>query len=177
MIERKIFLTFAFLAATLAVVISNNILEARTLHPKEGIYCIVSESNPNYAVDVQNGWQASKETPLWIYQKNNSDAQIFQIKKVSRDWYKIIHLRSGYLVNVQYGNANNDARLWLYHDDDTPSCYWRFIDAGHGACIIQSQIATHKVFDLPNNDAYNGATLHLWEQHKGQSAKWRLVKM
>jgi hypothetical protein len=177
MIKQKIFLILAFLAVTLAATISNNILEARTLHPEEGIYCIISEGNPNYAVDVRYGGQASKETPIWIYHKNNSDAQIFQIKKVRRGWYKIIHVRSGFLISVQNGNANNDARLWLYHDDETPSCYWKFIDAGHGACIIQSQISTHKVFDLPNNDAYNGATLHLWEQHKGQSAKWRLIKM
>ncbi len=150
---------------------------ATVVYPNEGDYYILPESNTNHAIDVKGGGQAAVGTPLQIYQKNNSDAQLFTIKRVNGDWYKIIHKRTGLVMNVQGGNDANSARLWLYHDDGTDSCYWRFIDAGNGSYIIQSKLGQQRVFDLYGNNAYSGAVLHLWQYHTNQAARWKLVQV
>ena len=150
---------------------------ATVVNPNEGDYYILPESNTNHAIDVKGGGQAAVGTPLQIYQKNNSDAQLFTIKRVNGDWYKIIHKRTGLVMNVQGGNDANSARLWLYHDDGTDSCYWRFIDAGNGSYIIQSKLGQQRVFDLYGNNAYSGAVLHLWQYHTNQAARWKLTQV
>ena len=145
-------------------------------HPSEGDYFILPESNGSFAIDVKGGGQAAEYTPIWIYQKNNSDAQIFSIRRVSGDWYKIVHKRTGYVINVQNGSDSDRNQMWLYHDDGTDSCYWRFINAGNGSYIIQSKLGSNRVFDLNGNNAFNGAILHLWSYHTNQAARWKLVR-
>ena len=152
---------------------SNNNVQAA--HPNEGDYFILPESNNSFALDVKGGGQAAAGTPIWLYQKNDSDAQIFTVKRVSSDWYKLVHKRTGLVINVQNGNDNDRTQMWLYHDDGTDSCYWRFINAGNGSYIIQSKLGSNRVFDLNGNNAYNGAVVHLWAYHTNQAARWKLV--
>lgn len=149
---------------------------AKVVYPNEGDYFIIPESNGSHALDVKGGGQAARGTPIQLYGKNDTDAQIFTIKRVSDDWYKIIHKRTGQIINVQNGNQNNGARLWLWSEDGTDSCYWRFIDAGNGSYIIQSRLGQQKVFYLANNNPYSGATVQLWQYHTNQAARWKLVR-
>lgn len=174
----KIFLA-AILVAAVTFGVFQNVADARSnfMHPRDGYYFIVPAINPNFAMDIPGGGAAAELTPVSLYQRNESDAQIFYIQRVSGDWYRIIHNRSGYVVNVREGNSENDARIWLYHDDGTPSCYWRFIDVGYGECVIQSQVYPNRMIDLHQANAYNGALLHLWGPHFEISARWILVKM
>ena len=144
-------------------------------HPSEGDYFIVPESNGAFALDVKGGGQAAAGTPIWLYQKNDSDAQIFTIRRVNGDWYKLVHKRTGLVINVQRGNDSDRTQMWLYQDDGSDSCYWRFIDAGNGSYIIQSKLGSNRVFDLNGNNAYNGATVQLWSYHTNQAAHWKLV--
>lgn len=153
---------------------SNN--NVRVVQPSEGDYFILPESNGSFAIDVKGGGQAPAGTPVWIYQRNDSDAQLFTLRRVNGDWYKIVHKRTGLVINVQNGNDNNGTQMWLYYDDGTDSCYWRFIDAGNGSYIVQSKLGSNRVFDLQNNNAFNGAALHLWQYHTNQAARWKLVK-
>lgn len=151
---------------------SNNV---SVFHPSEGDYFIVPESNGSFALDVKGGGQAAECTPIWLYQKNNSDAQIFTIRRVNGDWYKIVHKRTGYVINVRNGSDSDRNQMWLYHDDGTDSCYWRFINAGNGSYIIQSKLGSNRVFDLNGNNAYAGATVQLWSYHTNQAARWKLA--
>ncbi|MBR1580179.1 MAG: RICIN domain-containing protein [Selenomonadaceae bacterium] len=153
---------------------SNNNVQAA--HPNEGDYLILPESNNSFALDVKGGGQAAAGTPIWLYQKNGSDAQIFTVKRVNGDWYKLVHKRTGLVINVQNGNDSDRNQMWLYHDDGSDSCYWRFINAGNGSYIIQSKLGSNRVLDLNGNNAYNGAVVHLWSYHTNQAARWKLVQ-
>lgn len=178
MLGKLKFFLAAILVAAVTFGVFQNVADARSnyMRPREGYYFIVPAVNPNFAMDVQAAGIAER-TPIWLYERNNSDAQYFYIQRVSGDWYRIIHGRTGLVVNVKEGNSENDARLWLYRDDGSPSCYWRFIDVGYGECVIQSQVYPNRMIDLHQANAYNGALIHLWGPHFDLSARWILVRV
>ena len=146
----------------------------RVVQVREGDYEILPEKSSSYAMDVTGGGQASKETLIELYDRNGTDAQIFTIQRVSGEWYRIIHKRTGYVVNVAGGHDRNSEDIQIYKDDGTDSCYWRFLDAGNGSYIIQSKLGGGRVLDLSNNKTRNGTRIQLWDFHTDQAARWVL---
>lgn len=144
-------------------------------YPMEGDYYICPEANTNYALDLSGGGTATY-TFFQLYQCNGTGAQIFTIKRVGGEWYKLVHKESGKVVNVESGISKNDARLWLYPDDGTASCYFRFVKiGGTDSYVIQNQINPYRVLDLDNARTFNGSIVHLWDQHVNLSARWQLI--
>ena len=175
--KKKSLLVFALVLACGVLMLAPDAgLAARVAFPANGDYYIVPGSAKNFAMDVKNGGLSSG-TPIWLYTKNNSSAQIFTLKRVDGDWYTITHKASGLVVNVKHGDTANDTDIWIYPDDGTASCHWRFLGFGGGYFVIQSRLAGQKVIDLHNNDAHDEAVIHLWDYHNGPSATWRLVPL
>ncbi len=144
-------------------------------YPAEGDYYICPEANTNYALDLSGGGTATY-TFFQLYQRNETGAQIFTLNRVGGEWYKLIHKESGKVVNVESGISKNDARLWLYPDDGTASCYFRFVKiGGTDSYAIQNQISPYRVLDLDNARTFNGSIVHLWDQHVNLSARWQLI--
>ena len=132
------------------------------IYPSEGRYSILTACNTGFAIDVC-GAMTEEETiiHLWTYWDGN-EAQVFELKKAYDEWYKIFYVKNPkMLVNVMYGYNGNDARLWLYHDDNTDACLFRFLDAGNGEVIIESKLG--KVIDLDNGIAFDDAKVHMWD--------------
>ena len=165
-------LMFSLLATTTGE--ARSYRDSRAVQVREGDYMILPEKSSNYALDVAGGGDASKETWIQLYERNNSDAQIFTIERVDGEWYRIVHKRTGYVVNVAGGHDKNSAQIQIYKDDGTDSCYWRFIDADNGSYIIQSKLDGGRVLDLSDNETSNGRKIQLWDYHTGQAARWVL---
>lgn len=142
--------------------------------PEPGDYYIVP-LNSSCAIDVPNN-SLNEGTVLQIYGQNNMPAQIFRLERVANGWYKIIHKDSGYVLNCQWGSNSNGTKLWLYHDDGTASCHWRFRDLGGGVYNIESELPSNPFLEVQNGNPFNGAVLQLWQQHTGNAAKWTLKK-
>jgi GH24 family phage-related lysozyme (muramidase) len=169
-------LIFSLIAA--CVVVTAN-AAYYVIWPEEGYYIIKPAANSGYALDVKGGGNAAKKTAIQLYETNGTDAQVFYLECVNRNegWYLIRHVRTGYVLNVVNGEGKNDGRLWLYHNDNTDACYFRFADAGNGYCLIQAKVAGGKyIIDLDNARCFNEAIIHLWSLHGGLSAQWQLVK-
>ena len=167
---------FVFAAVIMLVLAPDAGLAARVAFPANGDYYIVPSSSSSFAMDVQYG-KLAPETPIWLYRKNNSPAQVFTLKRVDGDWYTITHKASGLAINIRKGDTENDARLWLYRDEGAAGCYWRFRNLGGGYYVIQSRLGAQRVIDLHNNDPHDEAVIHMWEYHDGPSAAWKLIPL
>ena len=145
--------------------------------PDQGqFYVIRPACSSDFAADVCGGGDAPEGTPIQLWEGNGSDAQIWQLVCVDpqEGWYKLVHVRTGLVLNVVNGDGRNDARLQLWHDDGTPACHFRFAAIGD-ACLIQSRVAGGAyVIDLDNALTFNGSVIHLWSIHDGVSAQWKL---
>ena len=145
--------------------------------PTEGDYYLLPEANSGYALDVAGGGDAPEQTILQLYYKNNTDAQIFHIKRISGEWHVIQHKRTGRVANCQWGGNSNGTRLWLYHYDGTASCHWRFIKQNNDSYLIQSQLSGNPIMELHNNNVYAQGRIQLWNRHSGQAGRWKLVRV
>ncbi|MBR2142288.1 RICIN domain-containing protein [Anaerovibrio sp.] len=149
----------------------------KIVYPAEGDYYLIHEANGGFALDVKGGGQAAPLTNVWLYNKNNSDAQLFTVKRNSNGWYTIAHKRTGHVLNVPYSNTSNGIALWIARFDNTDACFWRFIDAGNGSYFIQNKISPNPIMEVSGNNIYTGAKVQLWQRHNGQAGKWKLVKV
>lgn len=140
-----------------------------------GNYYIVPETNGDYSLDVKGGGAAPEQTDIQLFNKHGGDAQIFELQRVSGDWYVIKHERTGYVINVAFGNHSNGTGVWLYRYDGTDSCLWRFLKKDNGSYQIESKLPTNPILELQNNNAYPGGRIQLWQHHNGQAGMWKLI--
>ncbi len=138
---------------------------------------IASAADPNYVLDLSGGG-ANTYTYFQLYQRNDSDAQIFTIKNMGDGWFLIIHKKSGKVVNVESGVSKSGARLWLYPWDSTPACLFRFFQVTDSdSYVIQNRISPGRILDVDNGHmgCYNNQRVQLWNIHDGISAHWILI--
>lgn len=143
----------------------------------EGDYVIASAADPNYVLDLSGGGTTTY-TYFQIYERNNTGAQTFTIKKLGDGWSLLVHKESGKVVNVENGDSKCAARLWLYPWDNTPAGQFRFFQvSGTDTYVIQNGISPGRVLDVDNGQmgCYNGQRVQLWDSHDGVSARWKLI--
>lgn len=168
-------LAFALLATLFFALSPMPADAAAYYYPPEGHYFLKPLASASYAMDVCGGGDAPVGTKVHLWEQNFTDAQDWFLKCVdsNQGWYLIVHARTGLVLNVVNGEGRNDARLWLYYNDSTPACHFRFIRSG-GGYLIQSRLGNF-VIDLDNASTFNGSVLHLWSYHSGLSAQWELT--
>ena len=128
----------------------------RILYPAEGTYTISYAGNENYGLAVEGGSTDAQARILL----DLAGTKVV-LKHVGNGWYKVLYASNpNLLVNVMNGYNGLDGRLWLYPDDNTDACLFRFLDAGNGHVIIESKLGT--VIDLDNGNAFAGALVHMW---------------
>jgi len=143
----------------------------------EGDYIIASAADPNYVLDLSGGGTATY-TYFQLYERNDTPAQIFTVKKMDDGWFLLVHKESGKVVNVENGVSKCGARLWLYPWDSTTSGQFRFFQVnGTDSYVIQNGISPGRVLDVDNGHmgCYNGQRVQLWDTHDGVSAQWKLI--
>lgn len=115
-----------------------------------GNYVIVSDLGNNLVLDVScNG--TSNKSNIQVYSANNSTAQIFQLIKVSGDWYKIMHTHSGRVLDISGGSKKAKGNVQLYDWNGSNAQLWKLIPNGNGGCYIQSKLGTY--LDVSNGTA------------------------
>lgn len=117
------------------------------------------------------------QTDIWLYQANGTEAQTFSVVYVDGEWFKIVLKKNPQMcINVVNGDSKNGARLWLWPDDGTDSCYFKAISCGDGTYKLQSKIGPNqRILDLSNDTAYNGAVVQLWDMHDTPAGRWKFT--
>ena len=143
----------------------------------EGDYVISPSGHSDYALDAAGGYSDAK-TDIWLYQKNGTEAQTFSVVYVEGEWFKIVLKKNPQMCINVIGETRNGARLWLWPDDGTDSCYFRAIDCGDGTYKIQNKRGPdQRILDLSNDVAYNGAVVQLWDMHDTPAGRWRFTSV
>jgi len=141
----------------------------------EGDYYICAYDNNSYCIDVTGG-STAVGTYVQLYKRSDgNNAQIYTLTHVGNNWYTITNRHSGLVLNVKGGENAAGARLWMYENDGTAACHFRFRKFDNsGNYIIEARVGD-KVVDLDNNVIANTTKVHLWNYHEGASARWNLL--
>ena len=87
--------------------------EYDSIEVPEGIYTIQTALSSSKTLDIANGSKANFGN-IWIYNINNTEAQEFEIEKVSDGYYKIESKLSGKVLDVANGSRTAGANVWQY---------------------------------------------------------------
>lgn len=82
--------------------------EYDSIEVPEGIYTIQTALSSSKTLDIANGSKANFGN-IWIYNINNTEAQEFEIEKVSDGYYKIESKLSGKVLDVANGSRTAGA--------------------------------------------------------------------
>lgn len=138
---------------------------------KEGVYTIRTALNKNYVLDVAWGSLVNGGN-IQLYTSNDSDAQKFEVKKVSDGYYKIISLSSGKALDICAGSVKSGTNVQQYTWNNSNAQLWRFIEADNGKYFIQSKLGT--VLDVFSAICVNSSNVQSYELNESVAQQWVL---
>ena len=147
--------------------------EYDSIEVPEGIYTIQTALSSSKTLDIANGSKANFGN-IWIYNINNTEAQEFEIEKVSDGYYKIESKLSGKVLDVANGSRTAGANVWQYSWNGSDAQLWRFVDAGDGKYYIQSKLGT--VLDVTSASAAAGTNVQTYTFNQSTAQKWTLLE-
>ena len=138
-----------------------------------GTYVIQTSLSAGKAMDIDNA-SANDKANLQIFDKNDTLAQSFMIKKVADKEYQIVSQKSGKALDLAGKTNQSGTNVWQYSKDNSNTQIWKFIDAGNGYYYIESKLGN--VLEVANGSTNNGANVQIATWGKNAKQKWKLVK-
>lgn len=133
-------------------------------------YNIATSINRNFLLDVSaNG--TSNGTNIQIYAANQSTAQQFYVYRVSGSWYKIVHVRSGKVIDVTNGSKASQANVQLYQYNGSAAQLWKFIPY-KGGYLIQNKLGNY--LDVSGGQAASGTNVWVYSANYSAAQIWYL---
>lgn len=103
---------------------SKTLKTGQVVRPADGYYVIVSGLSSNKALDVNGCATGYANIQLWSL--NYSKAQIYYIEHVSGDWYRIVNVNSGKVIDVEGNSSKSGANICQYSYNGQNNQLWRF---------------------------------------------------
>lgn len=139
----------------------------------DGIYRF--ETKNGMRLDV-NGASHSSGANIQLWEKNDSDAQIFKVEYQNNGYYKITNVASGKVLDIDGGNAHNGANVIQYGWHGGPNQQWKIVSSGESGyyCLLSAQNTT-QALDISGGIFKNGTNVQSWEKNNSDAQKWKLV--
>lgn len=147
--------------------------EYDSIEISEGTYTFQTALSTSKVLDIANGSKVNFGN-VWIYNINNTEAQEFDVKKVSDGYYKIESRLSGKVLDVANGSRTAGSNVWQYSWNGSDAQLWRFLDAGDGKYYIQSKLGT--VLDVTSASTAAGTNVQTYTFNRSTAQKWTLLE-
>ena len=142
---------------------------------ENGTYYIKSGLNDKKVLDVANGSTGNKAA-IQIYDRNESDAQKFEITNVGGEYYTIKSKKSGKVIDVTNGGTKAGTKIQQYTSNGTDAQKWEFEYLGSGYYHIKSK-ASGLYLDVTNAKADNKNQLQIWTENKNKAQRFKLEQI
>lgn len=150
-----------------------------------GEYYMIYAANSSFCLDVVGG-QAIDGTNIHMYQANETDAQIFRLKKVnSQTTTNLTLLEEGIyfihigrddkkVIDVANGSTYNQANIQIYEKNGTTSQMFvvkKIKNGGYSIYSYQSNLA----MTVENGRNSDGVNVYQYFPNNSDSQKWRII--
>lgn len=144
--------------------------------PLNGTYRIESSVNRDFCVDV-NGASTANKANIQLYNKNGTQAQIFNLEYISGGYYRIVNIKSGKAIDVSGAKIINRRNIWQYELNGTKAQLWKPVKNSDGSFTFESALKSDYVMDLSGAVAKNKRNIHLYKKNGTNAQRWFLVKV
>ncbi len=157
--------------------ISIHQLEASAADVAEGIYVLQSAVDSSKVADVADRG-TSNGCNLWLYERNNSAAQVFRITSAGYGYYTIqLAMTNDKVLDVFGGKGYQGCNVGIWSSNGNPATdnqLWSFESAGNGYYYIKSK--TGYYLDVNGATSANKTNIQVWTGNKTNAQKWKLVR-
>lgn len=137
----------------------------------DGIYQILLKND--MTLDVDSG-KFDNNANVQIWHNDIAQQQKFRIQKVNgTNYYEIININSGKLLDVQDGNTDIGANLNQFERNNTESQYWYFKECGNGYYNIISKLSGLCIDISGGITTNNGTNVQLYDDNSSEGQKFR----
>lgn len=140
-----------------------------TQNYEEGYYTIISKLDENKAIDIVNGEKANG-TNVWLYQNNNTVAQIWHLNKLENGYYSVT---SSMNPEIALTVDKDNVEIAKYTGADTQK--WAIKDLGNGYAYFVSK-ANGLNLNIAGGKNANGTNVEVAESSAKDSQMFKLVK-
>lgn len=140
-----------------------------------GTYFIASGGNSNRVLD-DSGANLSAGANVWLYDKNDSSAQRWEI---SQDQIGLVTIRnelSGKVLDVNCGNAANGVNIQLWDSNGSSAQKWIPLLNGDGTVTFKSAIDDNFALDLVGASTARGTNVQLYRANNTPAQSFVLAK-
>lgn len=141
----------------------------------EGFYQIESLVAENKAVDIGEA-SPKAETSVWLWDKNDSLAQIFYIAQADDGFFEIRPVCSGMALDVAGAEAEQGTNVWQYPLNSTDAQRWSFENCYDDVFVIRTKLGDF-CLDVEGADSGNGTNIRIWEPNYTCAQKFRFKKV
>ena len=142
---------------------------------ENGTYYIKSAINEKKVLDVKNGSTANKAA-IQIFDRNETEAQKFEISSAGGEYYTIKSKKSGKVVDVKNEGKVKGTKVQQYTSNGTDAQKWEFEYAGGGKYYIKSKV-NGLYLDVPEGKATNERQLNVWTENRSNAQKFKLEQI
>ena len=144
-------------------------------------YYTMKNLNSGKMIDVSNG-DIRKNTNVWQYEENYTDAQKWVITKTEDGYYNIISKRSGIYLEVEDGKISNGTNIQMNLKNEKYNQKFLFTkiedDFGeiqNGTYEISTKLASNMILDVSEGSMLNGANVQIWADANEKQQKFEIT--
>lgn len=147
------------------------------IQPKTDYYYRINSGvSSNQDVTVA-GANTAQGTNIYIYAREDQDAQYFRFNPVGNNYYEIVSkLDDKMVLDVQGGNTELKTNIQLWPRNDTKSQHFRILKDVSGRIYIESALKTGMVLDVQDAKSANRTNIQLYQIHKGKNQWFKLIQ-
>lgn len=104
----------------------------------DGVYEIRSALDENRVIDVQDASRKNGAN-IRLWEKNNTQAQRFEVKRDGKGAYTIKCMCSGKMMDVMHAGTTNETNIWQFQWNGTDAQKWYIVPLNDGFYAIVSK--------------------------------------
>ena len=136
-------------------------------------YFIIPSTNLNQSICVEKMSKNDKANVFVYKHYSIYDNRYWKIEKYNGQWYRIINVRSGKVLDVSGGSNKNGTNVQQYTWNGSASQLWRFFSAGNGYYYIQSKLGTY--LNVAGGKTSDETNIQTWEYNGTSSQRFKLT--
>ena len=142
-------------------------------------YVISAESDADLCVDVK-GASSSPGTDVWLYAKNNTDAQRWAFipnDPVPTGTYSVrTGMNQDMVLDVVGNGQTNGTNVQIYPDNDTNAQIWKITNKDNGLSLIRAS-QSGKAMDVVSAQAVSGTNVQIYDVNNTDAQDWLVQPM
>ena len=140
----------------------------------DGYYTINSSLDISKVIDINHAYKANG-TNIEIYQSNNGNNQIWNIKYLKEGYYTITSSMNPNLsLDLTGGNTVNGTNIELYRYNGSNAQLWKIIDDKNGNISISPKTSTTICLTIKNSSTENGTNIQAETCNNSNNQKFKL---